>query len=140
MMAAYGLNTRFQTVLADTTSATWKTQKAELPDHVTNEEKDAMEVGISKGFRKQLFSEIEKITAVFARDVEKANPGRLPATALNRATQSLEKSAALLELNLNQAAALERFFLNFPTHLVRGTNSGAKMKVRMRVWQISALR
>lgn len=111
MMRAYGLNARFQAILADITGATWKEQKEALPEHVTNEEKDAMEAGLSKGFRKQLFSEIEKMTATFARDLEKVNPGRLPASALNRATDSLEKSAGLLELNFNQAAALERFFL-----------------------------
>jgi len=112
MMGAYGLNARFQNILSEITTETWKAQKEVLPEHVTNEEKDAMEAGLSKGFRKQLLSEIEMMTATFARDVEKANPGRLPATALNQAIDTLEKSAGLLELNFNQAAALERFFLS----------------------------
>lgn len=111
MLGAYGLNARFQNILSHITSARWKEQKATLGEQVTSEEKDAMEAGISKGFRKQLLSEVEKMTSTYARDLEKANPGRLPATALSRATESLEKSAGLLELNFNQAAALERFFL-----------------------------
>jgi DNA polymerase-3 subunit delta' len=111
MMAAYGLNARFQSILAEITDAAWKAQKEALPEHITNEEKDAMEAGLSKGFRKRLFGEIEKMTTTFARDVERVNPGRLPATALHRAVESLEKSAGLLELNFNQVAALERFFL-----------------------------
>lgn len=111
VMAAYGLNARFQSILAEITRSAWQTRKGGLPEHVTNEERDAMETGMSKGFRKQLLGEIEKMTSTFARDLEKVNPGRLPATALNRATESLEKSAGLLELNFNQAAALERFFL-----------------------------
>jgi DNA polymerase-3 subunit delta' len=111
MLGAYGLNARFQSILSEITSHSWKSRKAELGDEVTSEERDAMEAGLSKGFRKQLLSEVEKLTANYARDLEKINPGRLPATALNRATESLEKSAGLLELNFNQSAALERFFL-----------------------------
>jgi len=111
MLGAYGLNARFQSILAGITGEVWKAQKAALPEGIASEEKDAMEAGLSKGFRQQLLGEVEKMTANYARDLEKANPGRLPATALNRATDSLEKSAGLLDLNFNQAAALERFFL-----------------------------
>lgn len=112
MMGAYGLNTRFQSILKAMTSEAWKMQKEALPDHVTADEKDAMEVGLSKGYRKQLFGEIEKATAGFARDVEALNKGELPASALHRATEALERSAGLMEINFNQAAALELFFLS----------------------------
>jgi DNA polymerase-3 subunit delta' len=111
LFGSYGLNARFQTILADMTSSAWKAHKAELPEHVSAEEKDAMEAGISRGFRKQLFGEIEKATARFARGIERANPGGLPVAALERATRTLEHSAGLLELNFNQVAALEMFFL-----------------------------
>ena len=111
MFGAYGLNARFQTILAEMTDAAWQAQKGELPEHVTSEEKDAMEAGMSRGYRKQLFGEIEKATARFARKVEKANPGLLPVAALYRSTETLEHAAGLLELNFNQAAALELFFL-----------------------------
>lgn len=112
MMGAYGLNARFQNILAEMTAEAWKAQKEALPDHVTAEEKDAMEVGLSKGYRKQLFGEIEKATAQFARDIEALNTGELPASALYRATEALEKSAGLMEINFNQVAALELFFLS----------------------------
>ncbi len=112
MMGAYGLNARFQSTLSGMTSEGWKAQKEALPDHVTAEEKDAMEVGLSKGYRKQLFGEIEKATAQFARDIEALNTGELPASALHRATEALEKSAGLMEINFNQVAALELFFLS----------------------------
>ena len=111
MLGSYGLNVRFQAILAEMTSSAWKTQKTELPDHVTAEEKDAMEAGMSRGYRKQLFGEIEKATASFAREIEINNPGQLPVAALNRATETLEHSAGLLEVNFNQSAALEMFFL-----------------------------
>ena len=112
LMGAYGLNTRFQRILAEMTAESWQSHKETLPEHVTTEEKDAMEVGLSKGFRKQLFGEIEKATAQFARDIESLNKGELPASALQRATDALERSAGLLEINFNQAAALELFFLS----------------------------
>ena len=112
MMGAYGLNARFQTILKAMTSEAWKMQKEALPDQVTADEKDAMEVGLSKGYRKQLFGEIEKATAGFAREVEALNKGELPASALHRATEALERSAGLMEINFNQAAALELFFLS----------------------------
>lgn len=111
MFGAYGLNARFQTILAEMTSQAWKAQKEALPEHVTEDEKSAMEAGMSRGYRKQLFGEIEKETARYARDIEQANPGELPVIALNRAIEALEKSAGLLDLNFNQASALELFFL-----------------------------
>jgi DNA polymerase-3 subunit delta' len=112
MMGAYGLNVRFQDILSEMTAETWKSQKEDLPEYVTVEEKEAMEAGLSKGYRKQLFGEIEKATAQFARDVESLNAGELPTIALHRATEALERSAGLMELNFNQAAALELFFLS----------------------------
>ena len=112
VMGAYGLNARFQTILKAMTSEAWKIQKEALPDHVTADEKDAMEVGLSKGYRKQLFGEIEKATAGYAREVEALNKGELPTSALYRATEALERSAGLMEINFNQAAALELFFLS----------------------------
>lgn len=112
VMGAYGLNVRFQNILADLTKAEWQTAKAELPEHISSDEKEAMEVSLSKGFRKQLFGEVEKATARFAREIEQHNPGELPAVALDRAIECLEKTVGLLEINFNQAAALELFFLS----------------------------
>lgn len=111
VLGSYGLNLRFQKILAELTLNAWNAQKEKLPDHLSSEAKDAIEAGISRGHRKQLFGEIEKVTIHFARNIEKEHPGTLPVTALEQATQVLEKCADLLELNLNQSAALELFFL-----------------------------
>lgn len=111
IMVAYGLNLRFQTLLEEMTEEAWKTQKESLSEQVTPEEKNAIQAGIGKGYRKRLFSEIETATDQFARDVESLNKGQFPATALYRATQSLEHCAGLMELNFNPLAALEQFFL-----------------------------
>jgi len=111
VLGAYGLNARFQGILADRTAEGWASQKAQLPEHLTDDEKAAMETGLSKGYRNQLLAEIEKATARFARDLATANPGHYAVAALQQATEALEHSAGLLELNFNQATALELFFL-----------------------------
>ncbi len=111
VLGSYGLNLRLQRILAELTGEAWKVQKENLPDHLSSEEKDAIEAGISRGYRKQLLGEIEKNTVQFARSIEGENPGTLPVAALNQTTQALEKCAGLLELNFNQSAALELFFL-----------------------------
>ena len=111
MLGAYGLMSRFQSILSEVTKYAWAEQKKELAEHVSNDEKEAMEVGLSRGYRKQFYGEIESLTAGFCRDVEVLNPGRLPVNAQIRVIPALENSAGLLELNLNEAAALELFFL-----------------------------
>ena len=112
MMGAYGLNARFQNILKEMTAKDWECQKNTLPENVSTEEKDAIEAGINKGYRKELFGQIEDATAQFARDVESLNNGQLPIIALHQATEKLEKSAGLMEINFNQVAALELFFLS----------------------------
>ena len=112
MMGAYGLNARFQNILKEMTEQEWEFQKKSLHQSISIEEKDAMEAGLSKGYRKELFAQIEGATAQFARDVESLNNGQLPTTALHRATEILEKSVGLMEINFNQVAALELFFLS----------------------------
>ena len=111
MMGAYGLNARFQNILKEMTEQEWEFQKKSLHQSISAEEKDAMEAGLSKGYRKELFAQIQGATAQFARDVESLNKGQLPTTALHRATELLEKSVGLMEINFNQVAALELFFL-----------------------------
>ena len=112
MMGAYGLNARFQNILKEMTEQEWEFQKKSLHQSISAEEKDAMEAGLSKGYRKELFAKIQGATAQFARDVDSLNNGQLPTTALHRATEILEKSVGLMEINFNQVAALELFFLS----------------------------
>jgi DNA polymerase-3 subunit delta' len=111
ILGSYGLNARYQQLLQELTQEAWNQQKEQLPENITKEEKEALEAGISKGFRKQLLAEIEQLTLDYTREIEALNPGRLPANALQRVTAELEHCAGLLEINFNQAAALELFFL-----------------------------
>ena len=112
ILGAYGLNARFQNILKEMTAQEWESQKNNLSENVSAEEKDAMESGLSKGFRKELFRQIEIATAQFARDVESFNNGQLPTIAIHQAIDKLEKSVGLMEINFNQVAALELFFLS----------------------------
>lgn len=111
VLGACGLNARYQQLLKELTQAAWNRQKEKLPENLSSDQKDALEVGISRGFRKQLLAEIERLTLQYTREIETLNPGRLPANALHRVIQTLEHSAGLLEINFNQVAALELFFL-----------------------------
>ncbi len=112
IMGVYGLNARYQNILKEMTEQGWEFQKKSLPQNTSAEEKDAMEAGLSKGYRKELFRLIECATEQFARDVESLNNGQLPTNALHRATEILEKSVGLMEINFNQVAALELFLLS----------------------------
>lgn len=111
ILKSYGLNERFRKILANITDEALKTQKEALSENLTTEEKDAIESGLGRGYRKQLLAEIEEATIRFARKIETNSPGRLPPAAIHRAIRSLEHSAGLMELNFNQNAALELFFL-----------------------------
>ena len=111
LLAAYGLNARFQGILAALTEAAWKERKEALPEGITTDQMKAIESGISKGFRKQLYGEIEKATIEFAREVEARTPGALPVVPMTQANEALEHAAGLLIVNFNEAAALELFFL-----------------------------
>lgn len=111
VLGSYGLNLKFQNILAELTTSAWEKQKAQLPDHLSSEEKDAIEAGLSRGYRKQLLGELEKATVEFARTIEQEGSGTLPVAALHLTIQELEKCAGLLEVNFNQSAALELFFL-----------------------------
>jgi len=110
-MTAYGLNHRFQRLLQAKTQEAWKSRKAELAADLSDEQKDAAERGLSRGYRKQRYAEIERATADFARAIEAERPGDLPVQALHRAVDALEHAAGLLELNFQDNAALEVFLL-----------------------------
>ena len=111
VFGAYGLVARFARILDAQTAAAWDAQKSNLPDHLPDEEKVALETGLARGIRQRLFGDIEKQTLAFAREREQAEPGSMPVNALQPAIEALEHCAGLLEINFQQNAALETFFL-----------------------------
>jgi DNA polymerase-3 subunit delta' len=111
ILGAYGLNARLQKILEVITAEAWETEKLRLPEHASNEEKEANQASLSKHQRSRLLAEIGKRTNEFARELERLNPGRLPVSALHRSRLALEHCAGLLSLNFNQSAAIEGFLL-----------------------------
>ena len=111
VMGAYGLNARFGAVLDFATSEIWKKQKAALTVELTNDEEEAMEVGIANGLRARLFADIERATRNFALPALKKN-SETARRALTGAIDKLEHDVGLLRLNLNESAALEDFLLS----------------------------
>ncbi|WP_309399542.1 hypothetical protein [Cerasicoccus maritimus] len=109
ILGAYGLMTRFVGIKNDLSGAAWKEFKQTLPESMTDEQVVAMETGYMKSLRGRMLSEIEEQTRNAALDTEDlATAGR----RLDRAVQLLEKSAGLLEVNFQEAAALEYFLLS----------------------------
>lgn len=110
LMAAYGLIARFGAVLDFATGEVWKMQKGKLPPDLGDDEKVAIETGISNGLRSRLFIEIEQATRAFALPRLQNNDAATN-RALTGAIDKLEQAVGLLRLNLNESAALEEFML-----------------------------
>lgn len=110
IMGMYGLISRFSQVLELATAEIWRAEKAKITAELSDEEEVAIEAGISNGLRARLFADIEKATRAFA--IPPLSEGdealRQPYTAT---VDCLEHCFRLLVLNLNEAAALEDFFL-----------------------------
>lgn len=107
VMGIYGIVSRFSSILKQLSDAAWAEEKQQLPDDLSDEQKDALETGVRKGLRARLLTELERAT----RDFAARDPATLPARQLARATQALERSAGLLEVNFQDSAALELFML-----------------------------
>jgi len=110
VFGAYGLVARFAAVLEFATADIWKKQKAAITVELTNDEEEAMEVGISNGLRARLFADIERATRDFALPALRKNTDTTR-RALTGAIDKLEHDVGLLRLNLNESAALEDFLL-----------------------------
>ena len=111
VFGAYGLVARFAAVLAFATADIWKKQKAAITVELTDDEEEAMEVGISNGLRARLFADIERATRDFALPALRKNTDTTR-RALTGAIDKLEHDVGLLRLNLNESAALEDFLLS----------------------------
>lgn len=107
VMGVYGLIVGFTESLDMLSDDAWERASADLPDTLDDDERTAHETGIRKGLRGNLFREIEETTRLFA--IEISEPGEFPALALARLTEELERLVGLLEVNLKEDAALERF-------------------------------
>lgn len=110
VLPLYGLIYRFSAILKQLSDTLWaeeKTVRAETDPNLSDEEWAALETGVFKSLRQQMFGAIEQATRQFAlRDLH-----QLPSRAFCQTIAELEKAAGLLEVNFNEAAALEGFML-----------------------------
>jgi DNA polymerase-3 subunit delta' len=113
IMASYGMNFRFQELLSVLTKEALENAKTTLPEGIDADALAAFESGLSRGLRQRLYADIESNTHIYLREQLIHSPedaNRLVPT-LSRVITELEKISGLLEINLNEAAALEHFFL-----------------------------
>jgi len=109
----YGLISRFEAIAERLGDQSWAEAKKRLPDGITDEAKEANEVGHRKGIIAGLLREIEEATYRTACGTASEAADAVPPVAkLARAIDVLEKSRGLLELNYQRPAALEHFFLH----------------------------
>lgn len=107
VMGAYGLIIRFNEAVETLSDEVWERASALLPDTLDDDERAAHETGVRKSLRSDLFREIEECTRAFA--IEHSQSEEYPALHLARLTEELERLVGLLEVNLKEDAALERF-------------------------------
>jgi DNA polymerase-3 subunit delta' len=109
ILQAYGLLSRFVDKVEANSNASWKEQADSVPEHLSDEELDAMKVGLQKGIRDKLLIDIEEATRLAAIELSHEVP--FPSGALTQAIAALESCMGLLALNMKDDAALEGFFL-----------------------------
>ena len=87
----------------------WESQVASLPEHMTDDELEALKVGLKKGVRDKLLIEIEENTRLAAIELSHQVP--FPAGGVAQAITALESITGLLALNMRDDAAMEAFLL-----------------------------
>lgn len=109
ILRIYALITRFVGILETLSITAWDQRESQLPESISDEEIDALKVGIRKGIRDKLLIDIEENTRLAAIEMSHTVP--FPADLLARSISSLESITGLLALNMKDDAALESFFL-----------------------------
>lgn len=108
ILGSYGLINRFLGIREALADEAWKAFKVTLPPGLEDEQVVALETGYRKTLRARLLAEIEEETREAALNCDDPAAG---GRRLDRAVQLLEMVTGLLELNLQEGAALEYFFL-----------------------------
>ena len=108
-LSIYGLICRFEQVLQTLTDQSWEDIKANLPENLSDDAVAAVQTGVMKSIRQQLFGDIERATrhAAIQNDGQTVSPRRLA-----RTIAELEHAHVMMDrLNLNEATALETFLI-----------------------------
>ncbi|MDR2862867.1 MAG: hypothetical protein LBV54_03180, partial [Puniceicoccales bacterium] len=87
----------------------WEKQKTALPEGLADEQKIALESGVFKSIRSSRLADMAgRLCTVYAQ-----RPDAAGARALHSSLAELEKTAGLLEVNLNDTAAIEYILLRW---------------------------
>jgi DNA polymerase-3 subunit delta' len=106
----YGLVARFVSMLDKASAAEGLRRKEGLSEALEEEEIAAIEAEVAVGLRLRMFAGIEEATCAHGLELVKAGDAGAR-RLLTGAVDSLERSAGLLRVNLNESAALEDFLL-----------------------------
>jgi DNA polymerase-3 subunit delta' len=109
MLQIYGLISRFTDQVEIASAAVWEEQEASLLENMSDDEVEALKIGLQKGIRDKLLIEIEENTRLAAIELSHKVP--FPAHLLPRAISALEATTGLLALNMKDDTAMEAFFL-----------------------------
>ena len=109
--AYYGMVLKLQKTIEAYRERIWNEEAQGIEASLSSEEKTALEIGIERSVREQLFSEIADLTNQFVKESAKANRGHYFVYPLDSALSALKKSLQLLQLNFNAASAIELYFL-----------------------------
>lgn len=111
LFTAYGLATSLLRLINDQSNDLAKQVKSNYQG-IEDKELDAMEVGVRKGVRSKILSQLAETTrSVITQNAYKGNLPKL-GLKLSRVLQCLEKNVRLMEVNLKDEAAIEDFYLS----------------------------
>lgn len=106
-LGVYGLVATFETSLDAIGDAAWKKMKTTLPETMEEEQLIGLETGVHKNLRTRFFSGIIERLRRSAGE----SPGDETARRFAAGIAVVERYAGLLEVNLNDAAAMESLLL-----------------------------
>tara|TARA_B100001123_G_scaffold56188_1_gene60080 strand:+ start:4873 stop:5853 length:981 start_codon:yes stop_codon:yes gene_type:complete len=111
-MAVYGLIVRFNSILTEMVADHWKAERENLPEEMTDEEKNATKEGAAKGIRAGLLKEIEHQTRTTSAPYLKGVKTGDVTLKFADSIAEFEKISGLLNVNLREDTALEDYFLS----------------------------
>lgn len=109
VFSVYALTVRFQSLVKEISDQEWERIENALPAGINAEQKDAMQVGTSRGVRFRLLAEMQEALLRLALRDDTGTP-LVNETA--RSCALLEHLNHLLELNMQDGAVIEAFLLN----------------------------
>ena len=107
----YGMILNLQKTIEAYRTILWEAEQEKISRTLSEDEKTAMEIGIERSVREQLFSEIAELNAQFVKETAKENHSIYLVQPLNEVTNALEKSIRLLKLNAIAPNVIELYFL-----------------------------